>query len=167
MDPLADSPFSLLDLHSGLHLVTDAVHVDDALCLVLTCCVLRDVLWERFPFKWAQAKGCVWKQWLGDRSRGKDGYAATRIHTRDSAVIMTVGRLVWARSLDQPWPGPRPGWPSGWTDFLVHSAALHGAQESLQWALANGCVSGAFGCCAAAEGGHLTVLQWLRANGCA
>ena len=140
MDPLADSPFSLLDLHSALHLVTDAVHEDDALCLALTCRVLRDLLWKRFPLKWAWTEGYVPYNiaWSGDRAldkrmkeKFKNVYASTRIRTRDSAVTMTVERLVWARSLNQPWPGSRPGWPSGWTDFLVHSVARHGAQESL------------------------------------
>jgi hypothetical protein len=130
MDPLADSPFSLLDLHSALHLVTDAVHEDDVLCLALTCRVLRDLLWKRFPLKWAWTEGYV-PQGSNDLSHFKNVYAASRIRTRDSAVIMTVGRLVWARSLNQPWPGSRPGWPSGWTDFLVHSAARHGALNSL------------------------------------
>ena len=37
MDPLAASAFALLDKHSSLRLVTDAVHEDDALCLALTC----------------------------------------------------------------------------------------------------------------------------------
>ena len=49
MDPLAASPFALLDKYSSLHLVTDAVHEDDALCLALTCRALRDALGARFP----------------------------------------------------------------------------------------------------------------------
>jgi hypothetical protein len=36
MDPLAASAFALLDKHSSLRLVTDAVHEDGALCLALT-----------------------------------------------------------------------------------------------------------------------------------
>ena len=37
-----DSPhFNLLDARGSLHLVTDAVHEDDALCLALTCRALR------------------------------------------------------------------------------------------------------------------------------
>ena len=57
---------------------------------------------------------------------------AIRIHTRDVAVVGTVGRLAWARGLDQPWPGPRPGWPD--QTGLCEAAALHGALASLQWA---------------------------------
>ena len=49
MDSLAASPFALLDKHSSLRLVTDAVHEDDALCLALACRALRDALWARFP----------------------------------------------------------------------------------------------------------------------
>ena len=48
-DALAASPFGLLDAHSSLCLVTDAVHEDDALCLALTCRALRDALGLRFP----------------------------------------------------------------------------------------------------------------------
>ena len=47
--PLAASPFDMLDKHSSLRLVTDAVHEDDAQCLALTCRALRDALWARFP----------------------------------------------------------------------------------------------------------------------
>ena len=91
---------------------------------------------------------------------------AIRIHTRDVAVVGTVGRLAWARGLDQPWPGPRPGWPD--QTGLCEAAALHGALASLQWARDNGYVWRNFYTCnAAARGGHLTVLQWLRDNGCA
>ena len=43
------SPFALLDGHSCLHLVTDAVHEDDALCLALACRAMRDALGARFP----------------------------------------------------------------------------------------------------------------------
>jgi hypothetical protein len=48
-DALAASPFALLDAHSSLRLVTDAVHEDDALCLALVCRALRDALRARFP----------------------------------------------------------------------------------------------------------------------
>jgi hypothetical protein len=49
MDALVASPFALLDAHSSLRLVTDAVHENDALCLALTCRALRDALGARFP----------------------------------------------------------------------------------------------------------------------
>jgi len=49
MGALANSPFALLDAHSSLHLVTDVVHEDNALCLALTCKALRDALGARFP----------------------------------------------------------------------------------------------------------------------
>jgi hypothetical protein len=49
MAALTNSPFGLLDAHSSLHLITDFVHEDDALCLALVCCALRDALWMRFP----------------------------------------------------------------------------------------------------------------------
>ena len=49
MNGLVASPFALLDAHSCLRLVTDAVHEDDALCLALACRALRDALGARFP----------------------------------------------------------------------------------------------------------------------
>ena len=49
MDALAASPFAVLEAHSSLRLVTDAVHEDDALCLALACRPLRDALRARFP----------------------------------------------------------------------------------------------------------------------
>ena len=85
-------PFSLLDARGSLRLVTDAVHEDDVLCLALTCRALRDSLWVRFP---AQPAG--------------NARAGVRVRTRDAAVVGTVGRLAWARGLDQPWPRPRRG----------------------------------------------------------
>ena len=98
-------PFSLLDARGSLRLITDAVHEDDALCLALTCRALRDALWARFPRRPAgdallfisTVRGCV----TGD-------LAGARVRTRDAAVVGTVGRLAWARGLDQPWPGPEP-----------------------------------------------------------
>jgi hypothetical protein len=58
-DPLVASPFALLDMHSSLRLVTDAVHEDDAFCLALTCRALRDALWARFPRRQACGTGIV------------------------------------------------------------------------------------------------------------
>ena len=72
MDALAASPFALLDAHTSLRLVTDAVHEDDALCLALACRALRDALWARFP---ARPAG--------------HAHAGKRLRTRDAAV----GRL--------------------------------------------------------------------------
>jgi hypothetical protein len=86
MDPLAASALALLDKHSSLRLVTDAVHEDDALCLALTCRALRDALWARFP-----------------RRPAGDAHVGMRVRTRDAAVVGTVGRLAWARGLDRPW----------------------------------------------------------------
>ena len=51
MAALTNSPFGLLDAYSSLHLITDFVHEDDALCLALVCCALRDALWTRFPMR--------------------------------------------------------------------------------------------------------------------
>jgi hypothetical protein len=139
---LAASPFGLLDNRGSLRLVTDTVHEGDALCLALTCRALRDALWARFPAR---------------RTSG------TRVCTRDAAVVGTVGRLAWARGLDQPWPEPREDWqPSE----ICETAARHGALASLQWARANGCEWSADTCTSAAYHGYLVVLQWARANGC-
>ena len=146
MDPLAASPFAMLDKHSSLRLVTDAVHENDALCLALTCRALRDALWTRFP-----------------RRPAGDAHTGARVRTRDVAVVGTVGRLAWARGLDRPWPEPRRGWRPA---KICETAARHGALASVQWARANGCDWDNSTCCSAAEGGHLAVLQWLRANGC-
>jgi hypothetical protein len=44
MDPLAASPFGLLDARGSLRLATDAVDEDDALCLALACRPLRDAV---------------------------------------------------------------------------------------------------------------------------
>ena len=49
MNPLAASAFAILDARCNLRLVTDAVHLDDVLCLALTCRAFRDALWPRFP----------------------------------------------------------------------------------------------------------------------
>ena len=138
--------FSLLDARGSLRLVTDAVLEDDVLCLALTCRALRDALWARFP---ARPAG--------------DAHEGARVRTRDAAVVGTVGRLVWARGLDRPWPQPRAGWQP---DHICWIAARHGALASLQWAQANGCEWDADTCWAAAKGGHLALLQWARANGC-
>ena len=50
--------FSLLDARGSLRLVTDAVLEDDVLCLALTCRVLRDALWARFPARPAEGPKC-------------------------------------------------------------------------------------------------------------
>ena len=88
MDPLAASPFALLDARGSLCLVIDAVDEDDALCLALTCRAARDALWVRFEL----------------RPEG-DPHAGKRIRTRDAAVVSRVSRLAWARSLPD-----RPKW---------------------------------------------------------
>jgi hypothetical protein len=146
MDPLAASAFALLDKHSSIRLVTDAVHEDDALCLALTCRALRDALWARFP-----------------RRPAGGAHTGARVRTRDAAVVGTVGRLAWARDLERPWPGPRAGWRPA---QICRTAARHGALASMQWARANGCEWDRSTCSSAARGGHLAVLQWARANGC-
>ena len=69
IDPLAASTFTLLDKHSSLRLVTDAVHEDDALCLALACRALRKTLWERFP---------TWP--------AGDMHAGARLHAATTAV---------------------------------------------------------------------------------
>ena len=94
---LAGSPFALLDARCHLQLVTDQVHVDDALCLALTCRALRNALWARFPRRAA----------AGD---------ARRLRTRDAAVVVTPARLIWVRGLSvrPPWlMGPEQWDPRG------------------------------------------------------
>jgi hypothetical protein len=113
MDPLAASPFALLDKHSSLRLVTDAVHEDDALCLALACRALRDALWARFPRRPAETH--LRKFQIFDRPAAVDHTVndRPRVRTWDAAVVGTVARLVWARGLGQPWPEPRAGWQAG------------------------------------------------------
>ena len=118
-------------------LVTEAVHEDDAFCLALACRALRDTLWARFP----------------RRPAGDISHAGARVRTRDAAVVGTVGRLVWARGLDRPWPGPREGWQQ-----VAEICAANGALASLQWARANGCDWSASTCWKVADGGHLAML---------
>jgi hypothetical protein len=98
-------PFRLLDARGSLRLVTDAVHEDDALCLALTCRALRDALWARFPRSRPPAGGGRRPPWWSEAAV----LANARVRTRDAAVVVTVGRLAWARGLDWPWPGPRRG----------------------------------------------------------
>jgi hypothetical protein len=69
MATLTNSPFGMLDAHSSLRLITDVLHEDDALCLALVYCALRDALWARFPVRPA-----------GHPHAGK------RLRTRDEAM---------------------------------------------------------------------------------
>ena len=119
------SPFGLLDAHGSLRLVIDLVHEDDALCLALTCRGLRDAVWVCFQSNsgsngWAEAAVapvvvgmqhcctaaphpisiCCDDCWL----------SALRTRTRTAVVVVSVPRLVWARSLHN-----RPAWlPKGY-----------------------------------------------------
>jgi hypothetical protein len=165
---LAASPFGLLDNRGSLRLVTDAVPVDDALCLALTCRALRNALWARFP---AGPAG--------------DAHAGTRLYTRQRALVATVARVVWAQGLDaadgemnaavevgaRAWRTmvanlddvrPRHGSPRLSNDDVCRLAARHGALATLQWAHADlDRTPGSM--ISAARGGHLEVLRWLRA----
>jgi hypothetical protein len=134
MDPLATSTFALLDKHSSLRLVTDAMHEDDALCLVLTCRALRDILWARFPW-WPTG----------------DAHASAQVRPHGVVVVGTVRRLVWARGLNRSWPGPRAYWRP---NQICETATWHGALASLQWVRANGCRGGLSTCRATTEGGQ-------------
>jgi hypothetical protein len=99
-DALAASPFGLLDTHSSLRLVADAVHEDDALCLALTCRPLRDALWARFPRRARTFHG------LFEDVSGRYPSKTCRVRTRAAAVAGTLPRLVWAWGLpfvDRPY----------------------------------------------------------------
>ena len=153
MESLAASPFSILDAHCILHLVTDAVHEDDALCLALACRPLRDALWARFLRRPA-----------GDLHMGK------RLCTRKAALVTTVARVVWARGLavaeDEMnatlkddallYDAPRLR-----DEDICEQAARHGALSILQWARADGILITEVIAELAARGGHLAVLKWL------
>ena len=125
MDPLAASPFALLDARSNLRLVTDAVHEDDALCLALTCRPMRDALWARFP----------------RRPAGGDPHlAGKRLRTQDCAMVVTVARVKWARA----WVAAEDEMNTAFEALnaprhcirepeLAELAARHGALATLQW----------------------------------
>jgi hypothetical protein len=70
INPLAASAFALLDTHSSLRLVTDAVHEDDALCLALTCRALRDALWAHYPRRWTVVGAIYPRRWMVDAHAG-------------------------------------------------------------------------------------------------
>jgi hypothetical protein len=75
------SPLGLLDARGSLRLVTDAVHLDDVLCLALTCRALRDALWARFPPRPAAARP----------------HPGKRLLTHIRAMLATPSRRSWGR----------------------------------------------------------------------
>jgi hypothetical protein len=93
---LATSPFGLLDAACSLRLVTDAVHEDHVLCLALTCRVLRNALWARFPV----------------RSAGHP-HAGKRLRTRDGEVAQLGSKVTIVGVLDLTnaahWTAGNPG----------------------------------------------------------
>ena len=159
MDPLATSPFVVLDARVSLRLVTDRVHEDDALCLALTCRALRDALWVRFPSHGQLPKGgyVVALAFAGQRV----GYAFRmgphglgyyvdpargghfRIRTRNSAFVERLARVAWAQNLPEPDRPPYFLAPIYWNcPRLGITPDLLGAK--------------------AVAGGHLAVLAWLH-----
>jgi hypothetical protein len=172
LHPLAASPFALLDAHSSLRLVTDAVHEDDALCLALTCRTLRDALWARFPARAQPLR-------IGDAHA-----SIKRLHTRQVALVATVARLIWARGMDAAEDAMHAACSEQAGRRMLEEArhaprlddydacrlaARHGALATLQWAyndphlcyedkpisLYDTLVD------EAGAGGHLEVVQWL------
>ena len=76
----------MLDAHGGLHLVTDAVHEDDALCLALVCRPLRVALWALFPGQWSHlGESADVGEDVGDLACLDD--LDRRIRTRDAALV--------------------------------------------------------------------------------
>ena len=166
MDPLAGaSPFAILDAHSSLCLVTDAVREGDAVCLALTCRALRDALWARFP-----------------RRPAGEAHAGRRLVTRWAALVATPARVVWTRELpavelammqDALEGGTRASWPYILSfgnlanilkaEGVCELAAWSGALATLQWAYAEGLPTDITDNLYAlsAGGGHLAVLRWL------
>jgi hypothetical protein len=98
-DAFAASPLALLDACSSLHLITDAVYQDDALCLALTCRALRDVLWARFPSLpagdlFAGRRQGVWgaRPLAGEAPRTRDPFAgASEAELRAAAGALPAG----------------------------------------------------------------------------
>jgi hypothetical protein len=85
------SPLGLLDARCNLCLLTDAVHLDDVLCLALTCRALRDALWARFPPRPAAARP----------------HPGKRLLTHIRAMLATPSRRSWGRDyLDRIHPNP-------------------------------------------------------------
>jgi hypothetical protein len=170
MDPLAQSPFRLLEDRESLGLVTDIVHEDDALCLALTCRRLRDELWARFAPRPAA-----------------DEHAGKRLRTRDAAVVVSMSRVTWVRGMGRsrrPKFKHRPSWlpaagrriPEASAVLICLLAAEHGSLSVLEWARAIDCsAQGAPVAHAplrfliparAAARGHVAVLRyWKRTGG--
>ena len=136
MDPLVHSPLSVLNHCGSLHLFTDYVQLDDALCLALTCSCLRDALWARFPPIWRppEAPGATRMQRLAvARQPGR------RVRTRPAAVVGTVSRLAWAQRTHVGRPGTwLPALGGRWGPVICAAMAEHGTLTVLQWASESG-----------------------------
>jgi hypothetical protein len=131
LDPLAASPFTLLDARSSLHLVTDVVHEDDVLRLAL-----------------ARAARSAWR--CGRASRPGRGYSATSTRVGVSgcalevAMVAMVARLIWVRGLAVAHDkmsatfseeGARAYGAPQLSDYdTCRLVAWHGALATLQWA---------------------------------
>ena len=76
----------------ALAALIDAVHEGDALSLALTCTLMKDALWGRFP--------------ADDEQQIILG-AGARTRTRPAAVVASASRLAWALELK---PAQRPAW---------------------------------------------------------
>ena len=148
MDPLRDSPLSMLDTGGALSLVLDRVDEDDALCAALACTTFRDALF-------AQRRHAV-------RPAADEPHAGKRLVTSVAGAGASAARLAWVKTLGPQAPGWVCVWDASTCAFLAHVGAL----QALQWARANGCEWDSETCSSAAAEGHLEVLQWARANGC-
>ncbi len=107
------SPFRMLDAHSSIRLVLDALDEDDCLCAALTCRAFRDTVNSRFALLPA-----------GHR------YASRRLVTSDAGVGASRSRLEWVRALG----AGAPRWVQSWP--LQHEAQQQSRPALLSEALA-------------------------------
>jgi hypothetical protein len=142
----------LLDARDSLQLVVNLTDEADALCLALTCRVLRDAVFVRFPAR-------------PPPSQQDSTASAVRLQTHPSALTVSTARFLWAREL----PG-HPPWldvSEDTEDLLSARVAASGNLELLRMIHANeGCGLTATTCSAAARSGHTAVLQYARKNDC-
>jgi hypothetical protein len=143
MAAFARSKLKILDDHSSLRHVADAVEEGDALFLALTCRAFRDCLWEKFP-----------RRGQTERNPG------IRIFTREKSIVSSCSRLRWAVRT------------TNWcvenyqtNGFVCDSIARFGTLDAMKWAREHKFALTYFTMGNAARGGDVQMVQWLKNNG--